>query len=589
MLRWVILIPLFSIETLFAQKPDFSTFYEKSGKTRTPTYQETIEYCQLLDKESKQLNFLSFGVSPQGRTLPLLIFDKQGFTEPDKIRKAGRIVVLIQACIHAGEPDGKDAGLLLLKDIITKKIQSPFLDNISLLFIPIFNVDGHERFGPYNRINQNGPTEMGWRTTAQNLNLNRDYLKADAPEMKQWLTLFQKWLPDFVIDCHTTDGADYQYQLTYGLEIYGNLDKDITTWLTENYITSFTNKLSTHGIKSFPYVSFRNWHDPRSGLITQVSPPMLSGGYCAIQNRPCLLIETHMLKDYQTRVNATYFAILNTLEIISDQKQNFKLLLKNADEKTSSGFYSDNPLPLKFKNTTDSTIVVFEGVEYSSVKSDLSGGEWFTYSSVPQNYLIPYFNHLQSSETVILPEAYIIPPEWTSVIERLSLHGIKFWKTKKDTVLQIQSYSFVDPRFRDRSFEGRQTVSCKKIEVVENRLFPKGSVVVETHQRSARVIAHILEPSGPDSYLYWGFFNAIFEQKEYAESYVMEPLARKMLSEDLELKLAFEKEKAENPELFKDPFQVLNWFYKRTPWWDEKWNKYPIGKLTNLVNVLNLK
>ena len=200
---------------LFAQDNKLITYYESSGYKETPRYDQTVAYCKLLESNSTMLKFTNFGISPQGRELPLLIVDKNSNFTPEAIKKSGNAVLLVQACIHAGESEGKDAGLTLLRDIITNKKMISLLDHVTILFIPIFNVDGHERFSKYNRINQNGPVEMGWRTTANNLNLNRDYVKADAPEMKDWIKMFNKFNPDFFIDCHTTDGADYQYGKRY--------------------------------------------------------------------------------------------------------------------------------------------------------------------------------------------------------------------------------------------------------------------------------------------------------------------------------------------------------------------------------------
>ncbi|MCK4657398.1 MAG: peptidase M14, partial [candidate division Zixibacteria bacterium] len=199
---------------------DLTTYYEKSNFLETPRYDETVAFCKLLEAESPFVKYTSFGITPQGRELPLLIVDKsESFAPPTD----DRIVLLVIACIHPGESDGKDAGLVLIRDLIRDDSLTKQFDDVVLLFIPIFNVDGHERFGPYNRINQNGPLEMGFRVTAQGYNLNRDFLKADSPEMRAWLKLFREWLPDFFIDCHVTDGADYQYTITYGLETHENM------------------------------------------------------------------------------------------------------------------------------------------------------------------------------------------------------------------------------------------------------------------------------------------------------------------------------------------------------------------------------
>jgi len=233
-----ILIPLFCVYSivLFSQNTKLETFFETSNYLETPTYDKTIEFCKLLEKSSPWVRYQSFGKSPQGHDLPLLIIDKSSNFDAVKLRKSGKLILLIQACIHPGEPDGKDAGFMLIRDLITKPEMQNLLNQVSILFIPIMNVDGHQRFGQFNRINQNGPKEMGWRTTAQNLNLNRDYIKADSPEIQAWLTLYNQWIPDFFIDCHVTDGADYQYTATYGLEIFGNMQPALTSWTKNIYL-----------------------------------------------------------------------------------------------------------------------------------------------------------------------------------------------------------------------------------------------------------------------------------------------------------------------------------------------------------------
>ena len=192
-----------------------TTHSERSGFRETPRLAETLADCRELAARSPWFRLTEFGRSPQGRPLALLILDRDRQFQP-AARSTGKAVLLIQACIHAGEPDGKDAGLLFLRDLVTR--QPELLEGLTILFLPVFNADGHERFGPHNRINQNGPAEMGWRSNARNLNLNRDYLKADTAEMRAWLQVARDWQPDFVVDCHLTDGADYQYPITYGID-----------------------------------------------------------------------------------------------------------------------------------------------------------------------------------------------------------------------------------------------------------------------------------------------------------------------------------------------------------------------------------
>lgn len=562
-----------------AQKEPVKTYFELSNYMATPKYDETVKFCRKLDSLSPQISYTNFGISQQGRELPLLIADKNGNFDPETVRKSGKLVVLIQACIHAGECEGKDAGLMFFRDIVYSQKISNLLEHCTVLFIPVYNTDGHERFGPFNRINQNGPVEMGWRTTARSQNLNRDYLKADAVETQNWLKLFSTWLPDFFMDIHTTDGADYQYTLTYGLEMYGNTDSTLSSWMKMKYLPELTRKLSAKKYDLIPYIMFRNWHDPRSGLNCGVSSPMLSTGYNAIQNRPGILIETHMLKPYKDRVFGSYEMILSTLEILNKDYQSLILLNKMADDYVASEDFRKKSFPLKFRNDDQFTEIDFKGFEYDTVRSSISGGLWFRYSHIPVTYKIRFYNHVLPYVSTYLPEAYIIPPEWTDVISRLDYHAVKYSRISKPVTLEIKTYRFNNVQWRKKSYESHLPLTYDIEEVETKKTYPAGSVVVRMDQRTARIIAHLLEPAGPDALAYWGFFNSIFEQKEYGESYVLEKIALEMLEKNPDLKKEFENKKATEPEFANDPDAILNWFYSKSPYWDQNINLYPIGKI----------
>jgi murein tripeptide amidase MpaA len=214
-----------------AATTDWTTPAERSHFRTTPSYAQTKAYLERVAAASPAtIHLTRFGISPEGRDLMLVVAAKDGEFTPEAARKSGKEILLVQSGIHAGEIEGKDAALMLLRDLSAGGKHANLLDHAILVWLPIFNVDGHERSNPYNRINQNGPEAMGFRATAQQLNLNRDYMKADAPEMRAWLAMFDTWMPDLFMDIHTTDGADYQYDLTWYLEEWGSLDPAVKTW-----------------------------------------------------------------------------------------------------------------------------------------------------------------------------------------------------------------------------------------------------------------------------------------------------------------------------------------------------------------------
>ncbi len=579
--RLLLLLLLFvHVIGLPAQDDPLLTYYERSGYKATPSYDETIDYCRQLDQASPEIHYTTFGKSPQGRDLPLLVIDADGLFDALSARNAGKLVLMVQAGIHPGEIDGKDAGFMFFRDLVVNNQHGGLPNNLTILFIPIFNVDGHERSGPYNRINQDGPEEMGWRTTAQNLNLNRDFVKADAPEMQAWLRLFREWLPDFLMDIHVTDGADYQYVMTYGLETHGNMDEGLTRWTSERLVPEMESQMASAGHLSFPYVMFRRWHDPRSGLRSGAASPRYSSGYAAVQNRIGLLVENHSLKDYQTRVSSTYELLRITCDLLSREAGNLKSLNQRADAFAASAEFRARPFPVSFKAGKDSVMVEFLGVEYDVVESDLTGGPWFKYyPDKPKTYRLPWFYQQDPAAEVLIPGAYIYPPEWSFITERLDLHGVRYTRLGGPETVAVQSFRFKDYSWSKTPFEGRFSLTTAWDTIYEERLYPAGSIVVPTDQRTARLIAHMFEPCGPDSWLSWGYFNAIFEMKEYFETYKMEAYAREMLATTPGMRDEFNRWLDDHPEMKENQWGQLEWFYRRSPWWDKQKDVYPVGKV----------
>lgn len=556
------------------------TTYERSGFLRTGRYDETIAYCKRLAGASPLAKFISFGVSARGRDLPLMILSQDRTFEPAQVRQKGKAVILIQSGIHAGEIDGKDASQMLMREIVITGSLRSLLDHAVLLFIPIFNVDGHERFGPYNRINQNGPAETGWRVTAQNLNLNRDFMKADAPEMRAFLTLFNRWLPDLSIDCHVTDGIDFQYDVTYTMELGPNIDRGVGAWMSGAFLPKTLQAVEASGHKVFTYVFPREDHDLAKGLSGGAAPPRFSTGYAALQNRPALLIETHMLKAYRTRVEATYHFLRGAIGSVGADVGALTRVLAAADsEVVRRGRHGESMVPLKFDLGPGSRMTEFLAIRSVQVKSDLSGGDRTVYTGEPERVMIPYYDQITIADSVRVPFAYILSPEWEFAPQILKLHGLSVRRLARPLTLEVESYQFTDVQWQTRPFEGRHGVTYRAVPLTEIRTYPRGSVIVACDQRAANVAVHLFEPDSRDSFVAWGFFDAIFEQKEYAEPYVMEKVGREMLERDSSLRREY-RQKVETDTVFAARADSrLNWLYLRSPWGDPWLCKYPVGRI----------
>ena len=565
-------------------KDKFLTHYEKSGFNRTPRYDETAAYSKMLASSSSMVNYISIGVSPQGREIPLLILDKDGLTSPEQIRAKGRVVVLAEASIHAGEPDGKDAGLMLIRDIAINGKHMEILENASLLFIPIINVDGHEDFGSQYRINQNGPEEVGARFTAHRLNMNRDFIKADAPETRALLKLYGKWMPEIFIDIHVTNGADFQYVSTYGLDHCGFLAEPMLDWSKNIFEKELKNSMEKAGYPIFPYFEFNSYTNPGAGVLPDNFPPQYSNGYASANNRIGLLLENHIYKPYKERVTAAYNIILSSLDIAGKNSSTLKKALIEADVLVASEAFRRDSLPLMFAHDKrESEMVDFLAWEEKTVISELSGAEWrFSDRSAPVTVKMPLFTSYKPELLVKLPNAYIIPQEQSETAELLDVHGIVYERLTEDKVLEVETYRFKNPKWSQFPYEGRFQLNVDYSVQTEKVPFRKGDIIVKTSQPKVKIIAHLLEPKSPTSLVSWGFYNnwARPSTEFWIRLNYMEVKGREMLAADPKLKAEFEEKKRSDPAFAKDPNAILQFFMAKVRKTVElNVNRYPVARL----------
>lgn len=545
---------------------DFITYSEATDFVKTPKFAETKAYFRKLEDYSPMVHNTSFGTSPLGRELSLVIVDKDGLTTPDAIRAKGRIIILIESCIHAGEPDGKDASMIFLRDMVVGKKNIDLLDDVSFLFVPVFNVDGHENFTALNRINQNGPEELGTRNTSQQLNLNRDFLKADAPEMRAWLKMYNYWMPEMFIDVHVTNGADFQYVMTYAIDnMTNNMEPGITAWSRDIYEKQLCERMEKVGFPIFVYGNFKKYNAPESGFVADTFDPRYSQGYAAAHNRLGLLIENHIYKPYKQRVEATIEAFIATARILAENKESLQKALAEADAYTSSAASRAEPFGFQYRATEDS----FKMMDYLSwgrdtVVSDLSGAEWVTHDySDPITMNIPVYTSYKPSFSVKLPEAYILMPQWQNVAELLDLHGVAYTVLEKDTEYEVETYRYTGGKFSPRQSEGRIPVQATFTTQTETLVAPAGSIVVDMDQPASRVAMWLFEPAAPGSLTYWGFFNVCVQagNEFWIRPQYMEVKGREMLAKDPQLKARFEEKLRTDSSFAGNPQAILGFFY----------------------------
>jgi hypothetical protein len=563
---------------------DWITPAEAAHFRTTPSYADTLAYLQRLQQAAPGMIHLdTFGSTPEGRPMTVVIASGDGTFDPAAARAARKPVVLVQAGIHPGEIEGKDAGLMLLRDIAVAGKHPHLLDHLVLVYIPVFSVDGHENSSPYHRINQNGPERMGFRGQSQYLNLNRDYVKADTPEMRAWLKLWQRWLPDFLIDIHTTDGADYQYDLTWYTEDPHKLDPAVSAWQHDAIVNHAMPAYEKRGHLASIYLEFKDGRDPRKGIRNFGSGPRFSTGYAALQNRPALLIETHMLKSYASRVQATYDLVELMLAQVNQHPTALLAATAKADADTiARAGDAQARVPLTFKPDPQPTRFTLKGFAFSQTHSDISNDVWIKYDpSRPQSYVIDNWNGLLPDLSITPPAAYAVPVQWTAIIDKLDAHGIAYRRIDRPLTIRAEGYQIDSPKWAGKPFESHLMLRDFALHAEPREVtLPAGSVLVPLDQRAANVAINLLEPQAPDSLLHWGYLDAIFEPKEYGEPRVLEQLAREMLATDPALRSTFEQKLHDDPAFAADSYARLHFFFLRSRWYAAQHvGEYPVLRL----------
>ena len=579
-------MPKFLLLLSLAAMPAFAnpltTHAERSGFLETGRYAETIELCAAFaGAYPRSVLCQDFGITPEGRPMKMLVVSTRGALDPAEARRQGLPVVLVQGGIHAGEIDGKDAGFLALRQVLEGEAASGSLDELVMLFVPVFSVDGHERFGAWNRPNQRGPRETGWRTTAHNLNLNRDYLKADAPEMQAMLALVDAWDPLVVVDLHATNGAQFEHDISIQVEPVHGGDEGLRAAglaLRDGVIAD----LARQGSLPLPfYPSFETRDDPSSGFVDGVSPPRFSTGYFLLRNRLAMLVETHSWKPYPDRVQATRNTVVSVLERVATHGRDWQQLADAAD--TRAAALAGEPVALAYEATTASRMIDFRGYAYTRTPSEVSGALMTRYDeSTPQVWKVPLRNVIEPSVVVHAPAVgYLVPAAHADRVRgKLKLHGVSFQPFDRQGEIDVEVFRATQATAASRSTEGRQRMTVEGRWSDGRQHVGPGALLVPIAQPRARLVMAMLEPQAPDSLLAWGDFNNAFESKEYMEDYVAEAVAREMLAADPALRQQFEGRLANDPAFAASPEARLEFFYRLHESWDERYNLYPVMRLS---------
>ncbi|MEM5548147.1 M14 family metallopeptidase [Pseudoalteromonas fuliginea] len=561
-----------SVELLQKQGP-LTTDFELSNGEISPNYADTMAFVdRLVAANPTQFQSQTIGYSYSKRAIKMLIASEQGFFESGQMANSTKPTIFIQAGIHSGEIDGKDAMFMLLRDIATGK-RRDILKKVNILFIPILNVDGHERSSAFNRINQRGPTKMGFRTNANNLNLNRDFTKLDTPEVRSVLKVINDYNPNLYIDVHVTDGADYQYDVTYGYNpVFSSESPAVSDALNQFFKPLIDETLAKQGHTPGPLVFVMDKRDFKKGLAGWVATPRFSNGWGDLKSLPTILVENHSLKPYKQRVLGTYVFLDGAINALSKHGHE----LANAVKKEQEFVPKQLIVKRGYAKQAD-TITQFKGIEYSSSMNALSGQNEVKYLGKAHTYTdLPIYWQKDVQHTVEVPKAFFIPPVYIDIIEKLKLHGVSINKLEGENTQPLKVAKVAEYTFDKVPFEGRFRVSASFDYIPAINVDLDGWYQVTTQQKAGELAVHLLHPEAPDSFFAWGEFNTIFQRTEYMENYALIPYARQMLKDNPKLALAFDKKINDDKTFAQDADARLNWLYEQSPFYDQAYLKYPI-------------
>ena len=568
--------------------PAWRTPFENDpAHNTTATYTECLAYYQKLAAAYPQQMHLT-EAGPTDAGLPLhevVLSSAASFSLPStgdgrpldgKVKLTARKpVVFIQNGIHPGEPEGIDASMMLARDLLQQKGLAKLLDKVTVVIVPVYNIDGMLNRNATTRVNQNGPAEYGFRGNARHLDLNRDYIKQESHNARSFARLFQKWQPDVFVETHTSDGADYQYTMTLIATQHSKLAPALGTYLQGQLLPALYKSMEQKKWPMTPYVDFEG-ETPESGLQAFLESPRYSTGYAALFNTIGFMPETHMLKAYAPRVHATYDFLLTMLETVGQQAP----ALAAARARATADQVAQTTFPLAWDlDDSQHETIQFRGYEAGHKPSDVSGQPRLYYDRArPFTRPVKYFNTFKPTATAERPAAYLIPKAWGEVVEILRRNGAVPEPLAHAVQVPVEVYYFEDFKTTPKPFEGHYVHSQVVLRTrTETATFQPGDFVVYLAEAApVRYLLETLEPQATDSFFAWGFFDSVLQQKEHYSDYVFEDLAAELLRRDPALRQRLEKLKAGNPAFAANGKAQLEWVYQSSAYHEAGHNRYPV-------------
>lgn len=554
-------------------KAQLTPFEQSADKNRTATCHEVIAYYKKLAAANKQIRLINYGTTDVGFPLTLVVLSRDGVFDPALIKKQNKRVLLINNGIHPGEPEGIDASMMLARDLIKK---NALPKDVVICMVAVYNIDGSLNRGR-NRVNQNGPSSYGFRGNSRNLDLNRDFIKADSRNTLALQQIINTWNPEIFLDNHTSNGADYQYVMTLIETQKDKQNPTLANYTSKTLSPELYKRMKTAGFEMTPYVDSKG-ETPDSGLVAFLETPRFATGYTSQHNIISYITETHMLKAFDKRVWATYAFMQALIDINERDAAIIGELKRKADnEVKQQKTFALNWEPDFSRFDT----ITFKGFAAGHKPSEVSGLSRLYYDrSKPFSKTIKLYNTYKAATTVEKPVAYIIPQAWGKIIELYKLNMVSMRQLAHDTTLNVQLYYIGDYKTSPRPYEGHYVHSGVTVNPTNAPIkFLAGDYVVYTDQPLNRYIVETLEPQGVDSFFAWNFFDSILSTKEHFSDYVFEDDAAALLKSDPALRKKLDDEKAKDPKLAASAAAQLNFVYRNSPYFEKTYLRYPVGRL----------
>ena len=557
-------------------KTDFPTPFEISDKTETATYDQVIDFYIKLSKEFSTINIQTIGSTDSGKPLHVVTYSAKGDFDFKKLSK-DNTMMLINNGIHPGESDGIDATMLLFRDLASNEIDTPKETIIST--IPIYNIGGALNRNSTSRANQNGPVEYGFRGNAKNYDLNRDFIKTDTKNAATFAEIFHLINPDVFIDNHVSNGADYQYTLTHLFTQHNKLGGELGDYVHTALMPQLQDSLSNSGWDITPYVNVFN-SPPENGFQQFMDHPRYSTGYTTLWNTVGMMVETHMLKPYEKRVDGTYELMRKMIAITEKDGNEIRTMRDATFASVDNKEYYITAWKI---DSTKASNYLFKGYKVDTITSEITGFKRLKYNrDIPIETDVEYKDFYTPSDSVRVPKAYVFGKQWQNIISKLDINKITYTILQKDSVINVESYKIDKYDTYSSPYEGHYphyntSVNSKNI----SKEFKTGDIIIPTNQPGFRYLLETLEPSTIDSFFNWNFFDTILQQKEGFSPYVFEDTALEMLKNDSILKKEFENEKKLNSDLNDNWYQQLDWLFKRSSLYEEAHLQYPVFRIMN--------